>query len=79
MCTKNNDVNMKSVHVVLAGEFGTDIPPPAQVKAMTGLVTALQKKYGVLNENVIGHREASPTACPGKNIMRILNYYRSLL
>lgn len=79
MCTKNNDVNMKAIQVVLAGDFSSEIPTPAQVKAMMALVSSLQEKYGVLSTNVIGHREASPTACPGKHVMRILEHYRKRL
>lgn len=77
MCTKNDTINMQSLQIVLAGEFTHELPSNAQIKSLMALVSALQKEYGVSNQNIIGHQEASPTQCPGKYIMNLLHSYRS--
>ncbi len=67
---------MDSVAVVLAGDFRTDTATPGQVRSLIRIVTYLQKKYEITNENVIAHQEGNSTSCPGDNIMAILSHYR---
>jgi N-acetyl-anhydromuramyl-L-alanine amidase AmpD len=86
-CTRNDELNMNAIQIVLAGAFErydnegkdiSDIPSREQVTALMTLVSELQKQYKIRNENIIGHKEASSTTCPGKNIMKLLFHFRKL-
>lgn len=74
-CTRNEYVNDRAIHVVLAGALDTEKPSRRQVLEAVALVRKLQKEYHVPNGRVIGHREASPTTCPGKYGMQIIDHY----
>lgn len=72
--TRNQAINQASLAIVLAGDFNVEQPDPRQLRALSDLVGRLQAKYDIPAENVIGHTEASPTSCPGKNIL--LRFHR---
>ncbi len=76
MHSRNDYVNMRSVAIVLAGAFNSDQPSYGQKISLAKLVTRLQKKYKIPATNVIGHREASPTQCPGTNLMNLIQAIR---
>lgn len=77
MHTKSDAMNMQSIAIVLAGSFETETPSRAQLSSLLSLIRNLQKKYEIPIDHVIAHGEASPTKCAGKNITKILQYYRS--
>lgn len=74
-CKAMAAVNQHSVAIVLAGDFNLDDPGAAQMAALKTLVTQLQRRYGIPSGNVIPHREASSTACPGQRLVDILKSY----
>lgn len=76
MCTKNDDVNMHSLQIVLAGEFQHEEPTKAQLRSLSKLTDRLRKKYNIPVEHIIAHREASSTTCPGDMMMEKIQQMR---
>lgn len=76
-CTMNDDVNDHAIQVVLAGSFEEERPTERQIATLKNLVSKLQEKFNIQAKNVIGHKEASGTTCPGKYIMELLTHYRN--
>lgn len=64
--TRNQEINLHSIAVVLEGNFSEEKLGAAQEHGLHTLIDTLQKKYP--GAQVIGHRDASGTACPGNHI-----------
>ncbi len=77
MHTRNNTVNMNSIAIVLAGNFEVEYPNKQQIESLLSLIHRLQVKYHIDPKNVIAHKEASPTSCAGKNVIKVIDYYRN--
>jgi len=61
--------NLHGIAICLAGNYETDVPTEAQMKALVLFIRDVQKRYKI-DAMVRGHKETSadPTACPGANI-----------
>lgn len=70
---------MQSVAIVLAGNFEIEQPTQRQAAALMETINRLHVKYRIPRENIIGHKEASPDACPGKNLTALLERIKSRL
>lgn len=68
--TRNQPINLESIAIVLAGNFDIEEPNRGQLIAIRSLVKRLDSIYHF--EKIIGHRDASPTACPGKHLDQAL-------
>jgi 3D (Asp-Asp-Asp) domain-containing protein len=68
--TRNQVVNLESIAIAVAGNFEIEHPTDAQMQSITQLIARLDSLFHF--EKIIGHREASPTACPGKYLMEAL-------
>jgi hypothetical protein len=64
------------VLVTLEGNFQEEEPTEAQIKATRELVAWLAAKYKVPNDKIRSHKDYAQTACPGKNLYRILSEIR---
>lgn len=64
--TRNQDVNLSSIAIALAGDFTHHLPSNEQLEALKSLIEEIRSDHGI--EKVIGHREASATACPGTKL-----------
>lgn len=71
--TMNVEVNDASISVVVAGNFDIETPNRRELVALRKVVLDLQKRYP--NAKVIGHRDASGSACPGANLMRYVQKF----
>lgn len=69
-CTRNTEVNDSAIQVVVAGDFEKEKPTPVQMASLKKLVDRLDSIYHF--EHIIMHRDASPTACPGKYMVEAL-------
>lgn len=65
--TRNQEVNLSSIAIVLAGNFDEEYMTSEQLDATHKLIKRLDAMYHF--EKIIPHREASATACPGKNLI----------
>lgn len=66
-CKQTPAVNDHSLGVVLAGDFEQEMPTDAQLSALRELVDELDGRYHF--KKVMFHRDASPTSCPGNNLV----------
>ena len=64
--------NENSIGICVAGNYNIDKLSPKQFKTLKGIIDLMRKKYDIPFENVIGHYKVSQTACPGKNIKKIM-------
>lgn len=60
--------NHDGIGICMIGNMNNHAPTAAQYNAMIDLTAKLCKQYNIPVKNVLGHREASPTACPGTNV-----------
>jgi N-acetyl-anhydromuramyl-L-alanine amidase AmpD len=61
--------NLHGVSICLTGNYETDVPTDAQMRALVVFIRDIEKRYKI-DAMVRGHKETSadPTACPGTNI-----------
>lgn len=84
-CRASN-MNFKSLGICFEGHGDFEEWTQEQKKSFRPLCRKLQSKYNILDENVIGHREAyeqtpPPKSCPGKkvNMDKVRKIYPALL
>jgi hypothetical protein len=81
----NYGLNNQSLSVSMAGNFENYSPSEAQEKTLIQVLATWAKRYNVPVQNIIGHYQVkdiiknpeAATACPGKNCIKRLNYYRN--
>lgn len=66
--TPDNQYNDVGIGICLVGNFDVTRPTQAQLRSMAKLVSFLMKRYNIPPSRVIGHRDAKPTDCPGRNV-----------
>jgi hypothetical protein len=66
--TADNRYNERGIGICLVGDFQIDRPSPSQTRSLAKLVGYLMKTYNVPASRVVGHGDAKPTECPGRNI-----------
>lgn len=68
--TRDGEDNLHSIGVALVGDFsgGPGGPTGAQLDALDALALWAFSAYGLDAEAVLGHREVSPSACPGRRM-----------
>jgi hypothetical protein len=66
--TPDNRYNEQGIGICLVGDFQIDRPSAAQTRSIAKLIGYLMKTYNVPASRVVGHGDAKPTECPGRNI-----------
>ncbi len=66
-CTRNQEVNLSAISIVLAGDFDVEEPTEEQLTSLRALVKELDSTYHF--KAIVGHRDASPSSCPGKYLL----------
>jgi hypothetical protein len=66
--TADNRFNDFGIGICLVGNFDVDHPTDAQMKSVAKLVAYLMKTYRISADHIIGHGDAKPTDCPGRNM-----------
>jgi N-acetylmuramoyl-L-alanine amidase len=64
--TADNRYNDFGVGICLVGNFQDSRPTSQQMQSLAKLVAYLQKTYKIPSQNIIGHRDAKATECPGR-------------
>jgi hypothetical protein len=67
--------NEGNIGILLLGNFEKQAPSPAQLAALDGLTRILRRTCAIRRSRVYGHRDLSPSACPGR---RLYPYVASL-
>jgi hypothetical protein len=62
--TRNNEINLSSIAIALAGNFNEERPTSSQLNSLRAEIKKLNDLYKF--EKIIPHQDASPTACAGK-------------
>lgn len=70
--------NYHTVGINVTGNFDKEIPTPAQLHALTGLVAWLCKIYEITPSaaTIVGHRDVNSTDCPGQHLYDMLPQIR---
>lgn len=58
--------NKESIGICVLGNFEESDPTSAQLAALTALITAIREVHPTLY--VAGHKDKTPTACPGRRL-----------
>ncbi len=66
--TPDNRYNDFGIGICLVGDFDKSNPSPAQMRELAKLTSYLMKTYNIPPNRVIGHGDAKPTECPGRNL-----------
>jgi len=66
--TADNRFNDFGIGICLVGNFDETQPTAAQMKSVAKLVAYMMYTYNITADRVLGHRDAKPTDCPGKNM-----------
>jgi hypothetical protein len=69
--------NEGNIGVMCLGNFDEQSVSPAQRKALEHQLKVLATKYGVKRKSIRTHKEWNPTACPGKDLQRMMGPIRS--
>jgi len=64
--------NRNSIGICLQGNTENKIQTDEQVRVLKGLIEAKQLSYDIPNSKVYGHRDISPTLCPGRYLYKWL-------
>ncbi len=62
----------------MTGNFEKEIPTPAQIYSLEGLVAWICKIYSIVPgpSTIVGHRDVNSTDCPGRNLYSLLPQIR---
>lgn len=64
--TPDQRFNDYGIGICLVGHFDVSRPTQVQMDSLARLCAYLMKTYNISANNIIGHRDCKPTACPGK-------------
>lgn len=59
--------NETGIGICLVGNFEVSEPTPAQIAAVSRLVSGLKAEFGLSDGQILRHGDLKPTACPGQN------------
>ncbi|OVE74442.1 hypothetical protein BVX94_00280 [bacterium B17] len=62
---ENNESN---IGIMMLGNFDKQSISKGQLGSLKQLVSLLRGEYGIKAHRIYGHRDLSPSACPGKNL-----------
>jgi N-acetylmuramoyl-L-alanine amidase len=59
--------NKHALGICLVGNFNATTPSQKQMDSLKELILFLKSKFGIMNKNILLHKEAKATECPGAN------------
>ncbi|MEO0512898.1 MAG: peptidoglycan recognition family protein [Planctomycetota bacterium] len=68
--------NPRNIGIMVLGNFEVQSPTPEATAALDELLVTLMAAHAVDLRGVKTHREWAPTACPGRNLQRHMEYTR---
>jgi N-acetyl-anhydromuramyl-L-alanine amidase AmpD len=74
-CKGEQRINEESIAIVLAGNLDIEYATQPQMETLTALLNDLTTHFKIPRGNVMGHRHASSTTCPGKNLLDFISWY----
>lgn len=70
-CTLNGVNNSEAIQIVVAGNFELEKPSAEQLSSVRALIEQLGNSFHF--EEIQGHKDSSPTSCPGKHLEEALS------
>ena len=70
------NANEGNIGIMLLGNFEKQDPSMAQLATQANLVALLRRQYRIRASRVYGHRDLSPTVCPGGRLYPYINQLR---
>ena len=61
----NHKINKHSIAICFIGNYVNREPNQKQLETASKITENLKAKYNIKSENIVGHRNIKPTACPG--------------
>lgn len=68
--TSNQISNLGGLHICIIGNYQTDSFPDSLRPPLGRALRELSKKYHIKPEQILFHRDVSPSVCPGKHIQK---------
>ena len=68
--------NENNLGISLIGDFSHRSPNALQIRTISVFLAQQQRRYGIPNSRVYGHRDLNPTECPGEAPYQWLSQYR---
>jgi N-acetylmuramoyl-L-alanine amidase len=72
-------MNAKSLGICLIGDFNVDFPTERQMASLFDACVRLCARHDIPSQNVLGHREADSTSCPGTHLYAQMHALRDRL
>jgi murein DD-endopeptidase MepM/ murein hydrolase activator NlpD len=72
--TRSNNSNNLGISMI--GDFNTTQPSAQQVSTLEALLDDLRRRHGVPKRLIFGHRDLSPSVCPGKHLYAWVQQYK---
>jgi len=69
--------NPHNLGILVLGNFERQQPTPQAMHALDRFVAAQMRQYGIPLSRVLTHQELAPTACPGRNLQRYMDWTRA--
>jgi hypothetical protein len=63
---ERNEFNEMGIGICLVGNFEKAPPTKRQMETLSRLLRSLRDKFGIVPDEVVGHRHVKQTACPGR-------------
>ena len=70
--------NRNSIGICLQGNTEIKEPTSEQLRTLRGLLDAKTYLYGIPTSEIYGHKNISPTLCPGKHLYKWLTDYKKV-
>ncbi len=68
--------NWHTIGVHLCGNFEIAQPTDAQINSVSALLADICCAYGLPTSAIVGHRDLMSTACPGRNLYKLMQTIR---
>ncbi|MFW5828630.1 MAG: N-acetylmuramoyl-L-alanine amidase, partial [Planctomycetota bacterium] len=68
--------NRNNVGISMIGDFNRKLPNQAQLVTLTTLLEQQRKRYNLPKRLIFGHRDLSPSVCPGQQLYDWLQRYK---
>ena len=70
--------NIQNIGICLIGNFDEEKPTKAALDRLRQLIDTLRSKWKVPRNQVLTHQELKKTECPGRNLIRWVEAYRTM-
>jgi len=61
-------MNVRSIGICLGGDFTREKPTESQIFTLVGLVTDIQRRWGIPLSQIFHHRDVKATLCPAYDL-----------